>query len=73
MLLAREGYEATVLEKDAQPVPVSAADAWDRWDRSGVAQFRQAHIMQAKFRHLLDAEFPRSGTGSRSSAAGDSA
>ena len=59
MLLARDGYEVTVLEKDAQPVPVSAADAWDRWDRSGVAQFRQAHIMQAKFRHLLDAEFPQ--------------
>jgi 2-polyprenyl-6-methoxyphenol hydroxylase-like FAD-dependent oxidoreductase len=58
MLLARDGYEVTVLEKDAQPVPVSTADAWDRWDRSGVAQFRQAHIMQAKFRHLLDAEFP---------------
>jgi flavin-dependent dehydrogenase len=49
----------TVLEKDAQPVPASAADALDRWDRRGVAQFRQAHIMQAKFRHLLDAEFPQ--------------
>ena len=59
MLLARDGCEVTVLEKDAQPVPASAADAWERWERSGVAQFRQAHFMQAKFRHLLDAEFPR--------------
>jgi len=59
MLLARDGCEVTVLEKDAQPVPVSATDAWERWERSGVAQFRQAHFMQAKFRHLLDAEFPQ--------------
>ena len=59
MLLARDGYEVIVLEKDAPPVPASAADAWDYWERSGVAQFRQAHFMQAKFRHLLDAEFPQ--------------
>ena len=59
MLLAQDGYDVTVLERDARPVPVSAADAWEHWERRGVAQFRQAHFMQAKFRHLLDAEFPR--------------
>jgi 2-polyprenyl-6-methoxyphenol hydroxylase-like FAD-dependent oxidoreductase len=57
MLLAHDGYEVTVVEKDARPVPVSAAGAWEQWERTGVAQFRQTHFMQAKFRHLLDAEF----------------
>lgn len=59
MLLARDGHEVTVLEKDAQPPPSRGLKAWDRWERSGVAQFRQAHFMQARFRHLLDAELPQ--------------
>ncbi len=58
MLLAREGYEVTVLEKDAQTPPVTADEAWERWERNGVAQFRLAHYMQARFRHLLDVELP---------------
>jgi 2-polyprenyl-6-methoxyphenol hydroxylase-like FAD-dependent oxidoreductase len=58
MLLARDGWEVTVFEKDPQPVPATASDAWEHWQRNGVAQFRQAHFMQARFRHLLDAEFP---------------
>jgi 2-polyprenyl-6-methoxyphenol hydroxylase-like FAD-dependent oxidoreductase len=59
ILLARDGYQVTVVEKDAQPAPASAAEAWERWERTGVAQFRQAHIMHAKFRHVLDAELPQ--------------
>src|SRR6266567_3810940 len=58
MLLARDGHEVTVLEKDAEPTPASGDEAWERWERKGVTQFRSAHYMQAKFRHLLDAEFP---------------
>lgn len=58
MLLARDGLEVTVLEKDAHPTPATVLEAWERWERGGVAQFRQFHFMQARFRHLLDAEFP---------------
>ena len=58
MLLAREGYEVTVFEKDPAAPPATACGAWECWDRPGVAQFRQAHFMQARFRHLLDTEFP---------------
>jgi 2-polyprenyl-6-methoxyphenol hydroxylase-like FAD-dependent oxidoreductase len=58
MLLAREGHDVTVLEKDPQGPPASAFEAWRDWQRTGVAQFRQAHAMHARFRHLLDAEFP---------------
>jgi 2-polyprenyl-6-methoxyphenol hydroxylase-like FAD-dependent oxidoreductase len=58
MLLAREGHEVTVLEKDPQSPPGTALGAWERWERTGVAQFRQIHAMHARVRHVLDAEFP---------------
>lgn len=58
MLLARDGHEVIVLEKDDTPPPASGLEAWNCWQRSGVAQFRQAHFMQARFRHVLDAELP---------------
>jgi 2-polyprenyl-6-methoxyphenol hydroxylase-like FAD-dependent oxidoreductase len=58
MMLARDGHRVTVLERDPAPVPDSPEDAWDRWDRDGVAQFRQAHFMQARGTHVLAAELP---------------
>lgn len=57
-MLARDGHEVTVLERDPEPVPESLDRAWERWDRRGVAQFRQAHFLQARGRHVLDAELP---------------
>jgi 2-polyprenyl-6-methoxyphenol hydroxylase-like FAD-dependent oxidoreductase len=57
MMLARDGHEVTVLERD----PASAApagQAWQQWQRSGVAQFRQPHVMLARTRHVLEAELP---------------
>jgi 2-polyprenyl-6-methoxyphenol hydroxylase-like FAD-dependent oxidoreductase len=58
MLLAHDGYEVTVLEKDEQGPPVTGLEEWKLWERGGVAQFRQLHHMHARVRHLLDAEFP---------------
>ncbi len=43
LLLARDGHEVTVLEQDPDPVPDTPAEAWERWHRGGVAQFRQPH------------------------------
>jgi 2-polyprenyl-6-methoxyphenol hydroxylase-like FAD-dependent oxidoreductase len=58
ILFARDGHEVIVLEKDPQAPPATALSAWEKWERSGVAQFRQIHVMQARVRHILDAEFP---------------
>lgn len=58
MLLARDGHEVRVLEKESCALPASVDDAWESWDRKGVAQFRQAHYVQSRFRHVLDAELP---------------
>jgi 2-polyprenyl-6-methoxyphenol hydroxylase-like FAD-dependent oxidoreductase len=58
MLMARDGHEVTVLEKDPQPPAPTIDEAWGSWERPGVAQWRQAHFMMPRFRHLLDAELP---------------
>lgn len=58
LLLARDGHEVTILERDPSPPPDSLADAWDLWNRSGVAQFRQPHNFMPGLRLLLDAELP---------------
>ena len=58
LLLARDGHEVTVLERDADPVPASSDAAWDQWHRKGVAQFRQPHNFMPGLRLLLEAELP---------------
>lgn len=58
MLLARDGHDVTVLERDAAAVPDSPGDAWEGWTRAGVAQFRQPHYLHVLARRVLDAELP---------------
>ncbi len=58
MLLARDGHEVTVLERDGAPPPSSADDAWNTWERRGVNQFRMIHLFASRFRSLVEAELP---------------
>lgn len=58
LLLARDGHEVIVLERDGDPVPESPEAAWDRWDRKGVAQFRQPHNFMPGLREILETELP---------------
>jgi 2-polyprenyl-6-methoxyphenol hydroxylase-like FAD-dependent oxidoreductase len=58
MMLARDGHEVTLLERDPEPVPESAEAAWEGWSRGGVVQFRQAHYLQPRGRHVLAEELP---------------
>jgi flavin-dependent dehydrogenase len=58
MLLAADGHQVTVLERDAQAQPADPVDAWENWDRPGVNQFRLPHSFLAGFRSVLDAELP---------------
>jgi 2-polyprenyl-6-methoxyphenol hydroxylase-like FAD-dependent oxidoreductase len=58
MLLADEGHEVVVLERDPAPVP-SPGDAWESWTRRGVNQFRLLHFFHPRFRMELDKALPR--------------
>jgi 2-polyprenyl-6-methoxyphenol hydroxylase-like FAD-dependent oxidoreductase len=58
MLLARDGHEVTVLERDAAPVPESRDEAWGTWDRDGVRQFRLAHYLAPAGRAVLEEDLP---------------
>ena len=58
ILLRRDGHEVTVLERDREPVPSSVDDAWERWPRDGVTQFRQTHYLTSRGREVLDVALP---------------
>src|SRR4029077_13654117 len=58
LLLARDGHEVTLLERDATLPPDSAEDAWRDWERRGVNQFRMIHLFAPRFHALLAAELP---------------
>ena len=59
MLLAADGHAVSVLERDPDGPPATAAEAFELWDRAGVAQFRMAHGLLPKLYQLLQAELPR--------------
>lgn len=60
MLLARDNHHVTVLERDtAEPdADADADELWARWDRRGVNQFHQLHIMLPRWRMLMERELP---------------
>jgi 2-polyprenyl-6-methoxyphenol hydroxylase-like FAD-dependent oxidoreductase len=58
MLLARDGHDVTVLERDPAPPPESPVDAWDGWERAGVPQFHQPHNLFPRVRMILDDDLP---------------
>lgn len=58
LLLARDGHDVTLLERDPQPVPDSPEHGWEDWSREGVVQFRQPHYLQPAGREVLEQELP---------------
>src|SRR5579862_1216210 len=58
LMLARDGHRVTVLEADGDGPPAAPAAAWERWERRGVAQFRQPHNVFPRFRQVCDTELP---------------
>ena len=48
LMLAREGHEVTVVDRDAAPLPADVEVAWPSWGRRGIGQFRMAHLLLAR-------------------------
>jgi 2-polyprenyl-6-methoxyphenol hydroxylase-like FAD-dependent oxidoreductase len=47
LMLAEDGHRVTVLEKDATPLPSSASEAFEKWNRRGAPQVRHSHAFLA--------------------------
>jgi 2-polyprenyl-6-methoxyphenol hydroxylase-like FAD-dependent oxidoreductase len=59
MLLAADGHQVIVLERDPEGPPSDPADAWEGWQRPGLNQFRMAHAFLGGFRAVVESELPR--------------
>lgn len=57
MLLAKDGHDVVVLERDEHEPP-PPTEAWDSWERRGVNQFRLPHGLLPRFRREASAELP---------------
>jgi 2-polyprenyl-6-methoxyphenol hydroxylase-like FAD-dependent oxidoreductase len=53
LLLARGGIDVTIVEQDAMPVVADGDDAFARWERRSVPQWRQGHVFQSRLRSIL--------------------
>lgn len=58
LMLAGAGHDVTVLERDDGITPGSPEEAWQAWQRHGVAQFRQPHFLHPAGYHLLEETLP---------------
>lgn len=58
MMLARDGHDVTVVERDAGGPPPDADQSWRSWERRGVNQFRQLHFLQPGSYQVLATELP---------------
>jgi hypothetical protein len=58
MLLAGDGHQVIVLERDPADPPDDPAEAWEQWQRPGLNQFRLPHAFLGGYREILDTELP---------------
>lgn len=58
MLLAKDGHRVTVLERDPAEPARDPDEAWERWERRGVNQFRMLHFLLPRWREMIEAELP---------------
>jgi len=57
LMLARDGHDVVVLDRDDAPVPDDAESSW-AWERRSIAQFRLAHVMLPGGHRVLATELP---------------
>jgi len=51
-------YEIVIVERDEAPPELSPDQAFDAWDRSGVPQFRHAHILLSRLHTVIRDQNP---------------
>ncbi len=58
LLLAEDGHNVTILERDPVGPPDGGAAEWANWERAGVRQFHMGHLFLARFQAELGKELP---------------
>jgi 2-polyprenyl-6-methoxyphenol hydroxylase-like FAD-dependent oxidoreductase len=58
MMLADDGHEVTVLERDPAPAPPDPASAFTDWERRSIAQFGLAHLLLGRGGSILAKQVP---------------
>lgn len=58
LLLANDGHDVTVAERDTAPPSRDPGESWESWERRSVPQFRQSHAFLPRFRKILLEELP---------------
>ena len=58
LMVAKQGHDVTILERDPAPPPGTPAEAWDHWERQGVMQFRQPHYLLPQGLRVLEEHLP---------------
>ena len=58
MMLADDGHQVTVVERDGAPPPPDPDGAFTEWDRRSVAQFGLAHWLHARGTSILREQLP---------------
>lgn len=59
IVLAYDGHDVVVLERDSDEPPTGPTEAWDRWTRRGVSQFRMPHLLLPRWRSEVAAMAPQ--------------
>jgi 2-polyprenyl-6-methoxyphenol hydroxylase-like FAD-dependent oxidoreductase len=57
LMLAADGHEVLVVDRDEGPVPAGPDEAW-HWDRRSIRQYRFAHGLLPRGHHLMARNFP---------------
>src|SRR5438874_1879100 len=57
LLLAHDGHDVVVLERDATPLPLTPHEAFE-WNRRGAPQVRHSHAFLARGRNLIRDRLP---------------
>ena len=58
MLLAKDGHDVTILERDGEDPPADNEAAWNDWKRTGVNQLCQPHGFGGRTRQTFVSELP---------------
>jgi 2-polyprenyl-6-methoxyphenol hydroxylase-like FAD-dependent oxidoreductase len=58
LMVAKQGHDVTILERDPAAPPGTPDEAWDHWERQGVMQFRQPHYLLPQGLRVLEEHLP---------------